>query len=70
MAKYDQILLFAKKHDFHLLAIQETKADSSHSFCTSGWEILHSSTPEGKHHGVGFMVSPFLRPFITDFLAA
>ena len=48
-AKYDQILLFAKKHDFHLLAIQETKADSSHSFCTSGWEILHSSTPEGKH---------------------
>ena len=69
VAKYDQILLFAKKHDFHLLAIQETKADSSHSFCKSGWEILHSSTPEGKHHGVGFMVSPFLRPFITDFLA-
>ena len=69
MAKYDQLLLFAKRHDFHLLAIQETKADSSHSFCKSGWEILHSSTPEGKHHGVGFMVSPFLRPFITDFLA-
>ena len=69
VAKYDQILLFAKKHDFHLLAIQETKADSSHSFCKSGWEILHSSTPEGKHHGVGFMVSPFLRPFLTDFLA-
>ena len=66
---YDQLLLFAKKHDFHLLAIQETKSDSSHSFCKSGWEILHSSTPEGKHHGVGFMVSPFLRPFITDFLA-
>ena len=71
VAKYDQILLFAKKHDcdFHLLAIQETKADSSHSFCKSGWEIFHSSTPEGKHHGVGFLVSPFLRPFITDFLA-
>ena len=69
VAKYDQLLLFAKKYDFHLLAIQETKADSSHSFCKSGWEILHSSTPEGKHHGVGFMVSPFLRPFITDFLA-
>ena len=69
VAKYDQILLFAKKYDFHLLAIQETKSDSSHSFCKSGWEILHSSTPEGKHHGVGFMVSPFLRPFITDFLA-
>ena len=69
MAKYDQLLLFAKKYDFHLLAIQETKADSSHSFCKSGWEILHSSTPEGKHHGVGFMVSPFLRPFITAFLA-
>ena len=69
VAKYDQILLFAKEHNFHLLAIQETKADSSHSFCKSGWGILHSSTPEGKHHGVGFMVSPFLRPFITDFLA-
>ena len=48
VAKYDQLLLFAKKHDFHLLAIQETKADSSHSFCKSGWEILHSSTPAGK----------------------
>ena len=69
VAKYDQLLLFAKKHDFHLLAIQETKADSSHSFCKSGWEILHSSTPTGKHHGVDFFVSPFLRPFITDFLA-
>ena len=69
VAKYDQLLPYAKKHDFHLLAIQETKADSSHSFCKSGWEILHSSTPTGKHHAVGFMVSPFLRPFITDFLA-
>ena len=32
MAKYDQILLFAKKHDFHLLAIQETKADFQPQF--------------------------------------
>ena len=31
--------------------------------------ILHSSTLEGKHHGVGFIVSPFLRPFMSDFVA-
>ena len=70
VTKYDQILIaFARKHDLDLLAMQETKADSSHSFCKPGWEILHSSTPAGKHRKVGFMISPLLRPYVTDFLA-
>ena len=53
----------------HLLAVQETKSESVSTFCKSGWEILHSGAANSKHHGVGFFVSPSLRPHAHSFLA-
>ena len=53
----------------HLLANQETEAESASTFNTSGWEILHSGASNAKHHGVGFVVYPSLRPHVTNFLA-
>ena len=69
MAKNDQLLVWADKLQIHLLAVQETKTDSSYMFRKSGSQILHSSTPTGKHHGVRFFVSPKLRPHVSNFLA-
>ena len=63
--KYDQLITL----QIHLMAVQKTKSDSSYMFRKSGWEILHSSTPAGKHHGVGLFVSPKLRPHVSNFLA-
>ena len=69
MAKYDQLIVWTDKLQIHLMAVQETKSDSSYMFRKSGWEILQSSTPSGKHHGVGFFVCPKLRPHVSNFLA-
>ena len=68
VAKYDQLLTWADKSRINLMAVQETKSDSTYMFRKSGWEILHSSTPSGKHHGVGFFVSPQRRPHVSNFL--
>ena len=68
VAKYDAILHFCQSLQISLLCVQETKAESAHSFTKSGWEILHSGTPHDKHHGVGFFVSPKLRAHITGFI--
>ena len=67
-AKYDQILSLMNSKQIHLLAVQETKCESVPSFCKSGWEILHSGSSSSKHHGVGFFVSPSLRPHAHNFL--
>ena len=69
VAKYDQILSFLRHRNIHLLAVQETKSDSISTFNKSGWEILHSGASNAKHHGVGFFVSPSLRPRVHSFLA-
>ena len=53
----------------HLLAAQETKSESVHTFTKAGWEILHSGSATARHHGVGFFVSPSLRPHVSNFLA-
>ena len=67
-SKCDQILSFCNNHNVSLLCAQETKAESSHTFCKSGWEILMSGLPSDKHHGVGFFVSPKLRSHVSDFI--
>ena len=67
-SKYDQILSFRNKHNVSQLCAQETKAESSHTFCKSGWEILMSGLPSDKHHGVGFFISPKLRSHVSDFI--
>ena len=67
VSKYDQIFRFAKQRGIELVLAQETKATSSHTFVKNGWEILHSGHPQSKHHGVGFFVSPSLRPHVMDF---
>ena len=67
-SKYDQILSFCGKRNISLLCAQETKAESSHTFCKSGWEILMSGLPTDKHHGVGFFVSPSHRSHVSDFI--
>ena len=69
VAKYDQILSFLRHRNIHLLAVQETKSDSISTFNKSGWEILHSGASNAKHHGVGFFVSPSLRPHVHSYLA-
>ena len=69
VAKYDQVLSFLRHRNIHLLAVQETKSDSINTFNKSGWEILHSGASNAKHHGVGFFVSPSLRPHVHSFLA-
>ena len=69
IAKYDQILGFLSNRNIHLLAGQETKSDSVNTFTKSGWEILHSGASNAGHHGVGFFVSPCLRPHVSSFLA-
>ncbi len=69
VAKYDQILSLMSSKQVHLLAVQETKSDSVCTFAKSGWEILHSGSSAAKHHGVGFFVSPSLRPYVSNFLA-
>ena len=57
VAKYDQIICFLNSRNIHLLAAQETKSDSVHTFAKSGWEILHSGASNSRHHGVGFCLS-------------
>ena len=69
ISKYDQILIFLTSGSIHLLAAQETKSESVHTFTKAGWEILHSGSATAKHHGVGFFVSPSLRPHVSNFLA-
>ena len=69
VAKYDQILSLLNSKRIHLLAVQETKCESVPTFCKSGWEILHSGASNSKHHGVGFFISPSLRPHAHTFLA-
>ena len=66
-SKYDQILSFFRQKKVSRLCAQETKAESFHTFCKSGWEILMSGLPSDKHHGVGFFVSPQLRSYVSDF---
>ena len=65
-SKYDQIISFCKTNNVSLLCAQETKAESSHTFCKSGWGILMSGLPSDKHHGVGFFVSPQLCSHVSD----
>ena len=60
---------FLSYRNIHLLAAQETKTDSVNTFTKSGWEILHSGASNARHHGVGFFVSPCLRPHVSSFLA-
>ena len=69
VAKYDQLIVWADNLQIHRMATQGTKSDSSYMFRQSGWEILHSCTPAGKHHGVGLFVSPNIRPHVSNFLA-
>ena len=69
VAKYDMILSFIQARGIHQLAVQETKVESVNTFNKSGWEILRSGSSNAKHHGVGFCVSPSLRPHVSHFLA-
>ena len=67
VAKYDQLLLFARQQGIDIIMAQETRATSSHTFTKHGWEILHSGHPQARYHGVGFFVSPKMRQHVNDF---
>ena len=68
VAKYDSILHLCNSNNISLLCAQQTKVPSSSTFVISGWEILHSGSPQDKHHGVGFFVSPRLRAHVHSFI--
>ena len=68
IAKYDQIFSFMQKQSVHLLAMQETHASNPQEFSKSGFLVLHSAAPTSPNHGVGFIVSPELRPYVKSFL--
>ena len=72
ISKYDQILTFSRSKNIHLLAVQETKSDSVSAAVPSRKMDGRSSIqvlPLLNIAGVGFFVSPSLRPHVKNFLA-
>ncbi len=70
-AKYDQIIAFMITNKIDILMMQETWQDtSSHFQKTTPTEppqtflIFHSAEAKDKHAGVGFIISPRLRPLL------
>ena len=68
VAKYDQIFAFMRKENVHMLAMQETHSTSIQEFSKDGFLILHSAAAGSPNHGVGFIVSPSLRPYVQSFM--
>lgn len=68
LTKYDQIFQYMHRNGIDVVAIQETKATSTHSFQKEGYEIFLSGTPDAPHHGVGFIVHPSKRHLCSNFL--
>ena len=68
VAKYDQIFAFMRKENVHMLAVQETHSTSIQEFSKDGFLILHSAAAGSPNHGVGFIVSPSLRPYVQSFM--
>ena len=66
---HQQIVLRMKEHNWHIMFLSETcLTDCTHYF-VDGYEFYFSSDIEQSAAGVGVVVSPFLRPFLTSFTA-
>ena len=64
VAKYDQIFAFMRKENIHMLAVQETHSTAIQEFSKEGFLVLHSAAADSPKHGVGFIISPSLRPYV------
>ena len=68
VAKYDQIFAFMRKENVHMLAMQETHSTAIQEFSKEGFLVLHSAAADSPKHGVGFIISPSLRPYVPSFM--
>ena len=67
-AKHESLAMFARHHSVDIIALQETKSQSSDELRPKGGRLLLSGTPQEHMAGVGFYVAPTSVPLISDFL--
>jgi hypothetical protein len=67
ITKLDQLMALMKKHKIDILIMSETNITTSNTFYKDGFQISYSGDKSNANAGVGFIISPHMRPFIIGF---